>query len=187
MKAATGPMEREERDVEEEQERQAHLRCAQAHLRYDDEDHTRASVVLPNIVPPISAPISAPFNADSSAAAPAGCGLLLATGFRESVERGEEEEAEDKRQVQLRRARDQLKWSFEDEDYTGAAFVQDHLGALVRGQPLSQCNPGRSKADRFASTATGHRSQPATGRTVTSAVLALGAAGNSIEKEFDDE
>ena len=31
--AATGPMERDERDVEEEQERQAHLRCAQAHLR----------------------------------------------------------------------------------------------------------------------------------------------------------
>ena len=43
MKAATGPMEREEWDVEEEQERQARLRCAQAHLRFDREDHTRAS------------------------------------------------------------------------------------------------------------------------------------------------
>ena len=64
--------------------------------------------------------------------------------------------------------------------------MQEHFGALVSAQ-LWQRNPGRSKADLSASTATGHRSQLATGRAVTAAALASGAGGKSLEKEGDDE
>ena len=116
--AATGPMEREERDVAEERERQAHFRFAQAHLRFDHEDHTRASVVLQNTVPVMILksrlqPISGPLNADRSAVAPAGCGLQLATGLRESVERGEEEEEEEEEEDEAeeeRQRRRQRQW-----------------------------------------------------------------------------
>lgn len=53
--AATGPTERAERDVEEEQERQAHLRCVQHQLNkcYEDADYTRASAVLEITAPPM--------------------------------------------------------------------------------------------------------------------------------------
>ena len=46
---------------------------------------------------------------------------------------------------------------------------------------------GRSKADWSVASATGHGSQPATGPTVRSAILARGAAAKRVEKEVREE
>ena len=49
-----------------------------------------------------------------------------------------EDEEEEKRQVELRRAQDQLKKCRDDEDYTGAAAEQENIAALMSGtSPLS--------------------------------------------------
>ena len=86
-----------------------------------------------------------------------------------------EDEEEEKRQTELRRAQDQLKKCLEDEDYTGAAAVKENIAALMSAGPCSQRNHGRSKADWSAVAAAGHGSQTATGPIVPSATLARDA------------
>ena len=56
----------------------------------------------------------------------------------------------------------------------------------MSAEPCSQRNHGRSKADWSAATATGHRSQPATGPTVTSGTLARDAVAKPVEEEEED-
>ena len=137
-------------------------------------------------------------EADRSAATATGHGSQPATGptvtlttpargaAAKRVEK-ENEEEEEKRQLELRRARDQLKKCLEDEDYTGAAAVKENIAALMSAEPCSPRNHGRSKADLSAVTAAGHGSQPATGPTVTSATLARSASAKRVEKEDEEE
>jgi protein-arginine kinase activator protein McsA len=91
-----------------------------------------------------------------------------------------EDEEEEKRQAELRRAQDQLKKCLEDEDYTGAAAAKQNIAALRSAGPCSQPNHGRSSAV----TAAGHGSQPATGPAVTPG---RGAAKKRVEKEDEEE
>jgi hypothetical protein len=81
-----------------------------------------------------------------SAATATGHGSQLATGptvtsgtlargaAAKCVEKDDEEE--EKRQAELRRVQDQLKKCLEDEDYTGAAAVKEHIAALMRQAKL---------------------------------------------------
>ena len=74
-----------------------------------------------------------------------------------------EDDEEQKRQAELRRAQDQLQKCLADEDYTRAATAKGNIAALMSAEACSQRNHGRSKADSSAATATGQGSQPATG------------------------
>ena len=46
-----------------------------------------------------------------------------------------DDEEEEKRQAELRRARDRLKKCVEDEDYTGASAAKEHISALMGAEP----------------------------------------------------
>ena len=137
--------------------RQAELRRAQDQLKQcvEVEDYTGAVAV--------QAVIAALKNAqsrlqrdlglsqtDRSAAMPAGRVSQLAMGSVELVEKNDEEE--EKRQANLRRAEDHLNKHLEEHVYSAAAAVQESVAALISAEPRSKRHRGRSEADWFAGT-----------------------------------
>ena len=90
---------------------------------------------------------------------------------------------EDKRQVESRRARDQLKKRLEEEVYIASSAVKESIDSLTIVEPCSHRIRGRSKADCLAGSAAGHESHPATGPFVASATLASHAIAERIGEE----
>ena len=111
-----------------------------------DEDYTGAAAAQGNIAALMSAEPCSQRNhgrskADWSAATATGHGSQPATGptvtsgtlargaAAKCVEKDDEEE--EKRQAELRRAQDQLRMCLEKEDYTGAATMKEKIAALM--------------------------------------------------------
>ena len=101
---------------------------------------------------------------DRSAAMRAGRVSQLAMGSVELVEKNDEEE--EKRQANLRRAEDQLNKSLEEHVYSAAAAVQESVAVLISAEPRSKRHRGRSEADWYAGT------DPGLGLSSTSLIVA---------------
>ena len=95
---------------------------------------------------------------------------------------GKNDEEEEKRQANLRRAEDQLNKRLEEHVYSAAAAVQESAAALISSEPRSKRHRGRSKADWFAGTDPG-LGLPATSLIVASATSARDANAKRVGVE----
>jgi len=90
-------------------------------------------------------------------------GMLARDAAAKRVEK--EDEEEEKRQAELRRAQDQLRKCLEDEDYTRAAIVKEHIAALMRqaelrraqDQPKKRLEPCSHRVAESGGTVEGQR------------------------------
>ena len=159
-------------ELEEKEKCQAEFRRAQDQLKkcLEDEDYTGAAAVKANIAALMSAEPCSQRNhgrsrADWSAATATGHGSQPAIGptvTSATLARGaaakrveKENEEEEMRQAELRRAQDQLKKCLEDMDYTGAAVVKKKIAALMSAAPSIEKEGGGKATSGRASACPG--------------------------------
>ena len=109
-----------------------------------------------------------------------------------------EDDEEQKREAELRRAQDQFQKCLAHKDYMGAATAKNKIDALMsavcsKAESSAATATGQEtqlatdQAHSSAASVTGQGSQPVTGPAVTSRSVARGAAAKCVEKNAEEE